>query len=106
MINNINYHHQTDAEIEWLVSRDYWTPNHTLINKFLTQHVPGSHVIAYVYDKYNEDVVIFAKKLDKIEFFSGNSAIIIAGENNRCHSNCDILLENKRIKKKYSGYAM
>jgi hypothetical protein len=106
IIDKLTYHHQTAEEIEWLTSREYWTDSHTLISNALAQHVPGSHVIAYVYDRDNEDVVMFAKNIDKVKFFSGKDAVFISGNSNRCHGNTAHLLATKQIDAMYSGYAM
>lgn len=102
----IKLNSKPDAErMSWLKSQSWWTEKHTRANEYLSDIIPGTHLVAHPSDK-EEIEGFFKSDQANIHIPQPNEVKLIKLMDSECHNNSRALLFLGVATEMRSGYAL
>lgn len=88
--------------ISFLVNKPWWTEKHTMLQTYLDDLAPDTHLVSSPDDQELIDHLLNNGYFRIVD----NDLILKKMKTSRCHDNCDELLKGKKIKELHHGIAL
>jgi hypothetical protein len=89
-----------ENKIEFLTSQIYWSDIHTKFQKYLSNLVPSTHLVADI-----DDIASILLGTGKLRIVKDN-VILNKMKKSNCHDNCAKLFKKGKLKELHTGYAL